>query len=199
MYARLLAQEESAAEDLVQDTIERALRAARQFEQGTNLRAWLMRILRNLFTDHCRHRLVAREVGPEALDTHAAEEAVPPSPLDRITDEDLRRAIRELAPNLRETFVLVHVDRLSHQEIARQMNVKLATVGSRLWRARRKLRRILESNGAHRKAADLAVAAATGRPTSRNVISSRARRDARRPAPQAAAPARLAVLGSGGL
>ncbi|MES1209119.1 MAG: sigma factor, partial [Pseudomonadota bacterium] len=64
-YAKMLLGDESAAEDLVQDTLERALRASHRFRAGTNAGAWLTRIMKNLFTDRYRHKIAIREVSFE--------------------------------------------------------------------------------------------------------------------------------------
>jgi len=66
-YAQMLARERTAAEDLTLDTLERALRAVTRFKAGTNLRAWLMRIMRNLFTDGCRRSAVIRSVNAQIV------------------------------------------------------------------------------------------------------------------------------------
>src|SRR4051794_4024322 len=63
LYARNLERGRAAADDLVQETVERALRGAHRFHQGSNLRAWLMRIMCNLFKDGCRRAALTRKVG----------------------------------------------------------------------------------------------------------------------------------------
>jgi RNA polymerase sigma factor (sigma-70 family) len=145
-YARTLTRNEAVAEDLVHDTLERALRARHQFRAGTNAAAWLTRILRNRFTDQCRHRTAVREIGLEhAIGTAAAEEPRGPSVLDVVTDGDVVAALERLTFCLREAFWLRHVEGLSYEEMAARFRVPQSTVGTRLRRARLALRRIIEA------------------------------------------------------
>jgi len=143
-YARLLTRERTAAEDLVQDTMERALRAASRFRSGTNLRAWLMRIMRNLFTDRCRRSALLRTLTThDAL--HLEAEAPAASYLDLVSMADVDAALQEIGPGHREIFLLAYVTRLPYGTIARQLGIAPSTVGTRLWRAKAKLRRALRS------------------------------------------------------
>jgi RNA polymerase sigma-70 factor (ECF subfamily) len=145
MYARSLAHSEHEADDLVQDTLERALRAAHRFQPGSNLRAWLMRIMRNLFLDRRRHHASVREVPiqSEAIvdDGHGTYRV---GPLDFVSEEDVLSALGELKGYLRQAFVLYYHDGLSYDGIAARLNILKSTVGTRLCRARIRLRGILE-------------------------------------------------------
>jgi RNA polymerase sigma-70 factor, ECF subfamily len=145
-YAKMLVGDESAAEDLVQDTLERALRASHRFRSGTNAGAWLTRIMKNLFTDRYRHRVAIREINLEnATGALVAEPAREPTYLDVLTNGDVLSALADMGARLRETFVLRHVDGLSYEEIAARFGVPMSTIGTRLRRARLRLRRIIEN------------------------------------------------------
>jgi RNA polymerase sigma-70 factor (ECF subfamily) len=144
-HARVLVHDEATAEDLVQDTLERALRASQSFRAGTNARAWLTRIMRNLFTDRYRHKTAIREV---ALDTCecwlAAEEPRRTTYLDVVSIDDVLAALGELDARLRELFVLKHIEHVPYEDIARRYGMNPSTVGTALRRARRRLQRIVE-------------------------------------------------------
>jgi RNA polymerase sigma-70 factor (ECF subfamily) len=132
------------ARDLVQDTFERALKAWATLPEGSNERGWVVTILHNLFIDLCRKR--KRE--PRTEDVHevpvAAPEASPTAPawLD-ITPEQVRGALGSLGAEFRAVYQLHTVEGKSYKEIAAQLDIPIATVGTRLIRARRKLREIL--------------------------------------------------------
>ena len=133
------------ADDLVQDTIERALGAKSTWTPDSDGRAWLCRVLHNLFIDHCRKRrrrvlALATSVQPVASqrsDTEGEPEWA------RLTEADLQRAVGRLAPKYREVYTLHCFQRASYEVIAARLGISPATVGSRLSRARRKLRRLL--------------------------------------------------------
>src|SRR5215471_10778415 len=143
-YARLLTRERTAAEDLVQDTLERALRAASRFRSGTNLRAWLMRIMRNLFTDRCRRSALLRNVTAQAV-PDVEVQAPAANYLDLVSMADVDAALQEIGPRHREIFLLAYVKRMPYGAIARQLSISPSTVGTRLWRAKAKLRRALRN------------------------------------------------------
>jgi RNA polymerase sigma-70 factor (ECF subfamily) len=142
-YAQVLTRERTAAEDLVQDTIERALRASKRFQAGTNLHAWLMRIMRNLFTDRCRRSALIRSLNALVVFPEVVSEPQPVSHLDLLSMADVDAALQEIGADHREVFVLAYVDRLSYGTIAQRLRIPLSTVGTRLWRAKAKLRRAL--------------------------------------------------------
>lgn len=145
-YAKMLLGDESGAEDLVQDTLERALRASHRFRSGTNAGAWLTRIMKNLFTDRYRHKVAVREISLETTIAGLAAEAPrEPTYLDVLTNRDVLAALADVGARLRETFVLRHVDGLSYEEIAARFGVPMSTIGTRLRRARLRLRRIIEA------------------------------------------------------
>lgn len=145
----------SDAEDLVQETYLRAFRAWHQFEPGTNLKAWLFRILTNLYISSYRRR--QRE--PTVLSTGDAEEfdlytslassdsepmrSAETIVLEDLVDEDIKRAMMDLPESFRITVVLADVEGFSYREIAQMLEVPIGTVMSRLHRGRKALQKAL--------------------------------------------------------
>lgn len=135
------------ARDLVQDTFERALKKLDQFELGTNSRAWLITILHNLFIDRCRRR--AREPIVEPIEQHdlVASVDVEAAPAwTNFTGDQLKAALVELGDDFRKVYELHAIEQRSYEEIAKTLGIPKATVGTRLIRARRKLKDILVKN-----------------------------------------------------
>ena len=133
-YARTLAPDRFAADDLVQDTLERAWTRHRQWRPGTDLRAWLFAIMHNRRVDIARgDRLVVPAIDAEPPELPTA----PPGPIDGL---DLQRAYDRLSSEHREVLLLVGVEQLSYDEAAQALGVPIGTVMSRLSRARGRLR-----------------------------------------------------------
>ncbi len=131
----------SLAEDMVQETYCKAIRNARRFTAGTNLRAWLLRILFNTVMSSFRHRQVARASAyPEG--TEPAREG-PTDPARLEVSDDLARAIGELPEDYRRVFLMAALGDSPYQAIARKLGIPIGTVMSRLWRARKALQRRL--------------------------------------------------------
>jgi RNA polymerase sigma-70 factor, ECF subfamily len=144
-FARWLARDPVEAEDLVQETYAHALGAAQQFEAGSNLKAWLFRILRNAFIDR-RRRSQREAVLPHAddLDTEGeqAEAATNELQLDQIralVAEDVSAAVRALPESFR-TVILLDLEGMTEAEVADVLGCATGTVKSRLSRARAALR-----------------------------------------------------------
>ena len=150
LFARAmrLVRSQSDAWDLVQDTYERALRGQASFQPGTNLRLWLMTILYNLFLDRCRRQ--AREPRTLAIDEHevASPEPYAPEPWESISHEEVTAALASLEHPFREVYELRLIDNCSYDEIADRLTIPRSTVGTRLMRARHKLRQSLMTNAA---------------------------------------------------
>ncbi len=145
LYARALRLVRSPQDawDLVQDTFEHALRGFARFQPGTNLRVWLMTIMHHLFIDRCRRR--AREPGAARIEDQdiPSPEPVAPEPWEAITDEQIAAALRDLESPFREVYELRLFDRCSYDEIAARLTIPRSTVGTRLMRARQKLKKTL--------------------------------------------------------
>ncbi len=149
-----LTNEPAAADDLVQDTMLRALKAWKSFQTGSNARAWLVTILRNQFISGWR----SRKRAPTQVDMDAIPEPPDtgdPDPEGRffseIIDEEVIRAINDLPDEFREVVVLSDLEELPYAEIAMALDIPVGTVKSRLFRARRilqgRLRRYAEETG----------------------------------------------------
>jgi RNA polymerase sigma-70 factor, ECF subfamily len=143
------------AEDLVQETYLNAFRALDRFEEGTNLRAWLFRILNNAFISQYRRRRrrpssSLDEVSDFYLYDHLVDGGVAPAQenperevLSRIGDEAVLRALEELPVEFRQVELLADVEGFSYREIADILGIPIGTVMSRLYRARRRLQKVL--------------------------------------------------------
>ncbi|MBV9538853.1 MAG: sigma-70 family RNA polymerase sigma factor [Acidisphaera sp.] len=123
-------------DDLLQETVTRALAALDQFQPGTDMRAWVFAILRNTFYEQSRrHQTEAR-----AMDrANPPEEAQAPSQVAQMEFADLERALQALSPLLREALVLVGAHELSYEAAAQICGVPQGTVKARVSRARRAL------------------------------------------------------------
>ena len=150
-HAFWLTRDRAEAEDLVQETFSKALRAFGTFQRGTNFKAWVFRILRNTFltsrTGLTASHTVFLEDQPQALDTADAH-PTPEDTLIRLADESLvRAALGQLQPQLREALLLCDVEELKYKEIALVLDIPIGTVMSRISRARSALRQLLEARG----------------------------------------------------
>ncbi len=142
-----LCRSQSDAHDLVQDTLERGLRGYDRLPAGSNVRAWLLSILRNRFIDQCRrHAREQREEADVAREQLAAAEGPDADPpYYAISIESLRAAVDKLADEFRVVYRLHALEGRSYIEIADRLQIPKATVGTRLIRARRKLRDLLQA------------------------------------------------------
>ncbi len=133
-------------EDLVQDAILRAFEAFPRFQPGTNLRAWLFRILRNAYVDHLRRQgRHAELVEPETavLESARALEEFQIQVARKRAEEDVEAALARLPAELRMALLLVDGEGMRYDEVAEVMECPVGTVRSRLHRARRLLRQEL--------------------------------------------------------
>jgi len=146
----------SDAEDLVQETITKAYTAFDQFTPGTNLRAWLHRILANTFINSYRKRkrepAIASNGERDEWQTGSESYAqVAPSAeteaLDRLADSEVLRALRDLPQDFRTAIYLADIEGYPYREVARIMGTPIGTVMSRLHRGREKLRTKLSGYG----------------------------------------------------
>ena len=147
-HAHWLTRNPSEAEDLVQETFTRALGAFDSFKPETNFKAWIFRILRNSFlttrSGIAASRTVFLEDQPDTLDTTASG----PTPEDILLRLDnqaaLQTALEQLQSPLREALLLCDVEEIKYKDIALILDVPIGTVMSRISRARRALRQLLQ-------------------------------------------------------
>src|SRR5947208_3592694 len=154
--ARRMTSSQQEAEDLVQETMLKAFRFAHTYQPGTNLRAWLFRILNTSAIN--RYRKLATHPTPTSLPegeefylynqirdlngqelSQGAEEEV----LSQYLDEDVYQALNDLPPNFRMAVILADIEGLSYKEIAEALQIPIGTVMSRISRARRQLQKSL--------------------------------------------------------
>ena len=139
-FARMLSRDPVWAEDLVQDTIVQALANRGQFRPGTNLRGWLIIILRNRFFNEMRRSSRKSEISGEALGDIAAIDGDQEA---RLEIRDFTRAFRKLPPAQREALTLVGASGFSYEEAAAIAGCPPGTMKSRVSRARRDLQQQL--------------------------------------------------------
>jgi RNA polymerase sigma-70 factor (ECF subfamily) len=151
--ARHLAGSREEAEDLVQETYARAFRSWRSFTPGTNLRAWLLRILTNLNIDRGRRKQRAPDMQPleegdyflynkleeSAGDGNVEEDRV----VERLSQDDIVDALAAVPHDFRDVIVLVDIGDFTYQDAAQILDIPVGTVMSRLHRGRRILKREL--------------------------------------------------------
>jgi RNA polymerase sigma-70 factor (ECF subfamily) len=149
-----LARNAEDAEDLVQETYLRAYRSFDQFTPGTNLKAWLFRILKNAFINEYRKRRatpVEEEFGAleDSFESRIDSDRYPAAKnpeqeaLERSLDEDVQRALDLLPPDYRMAVLLADLEGFSYKEIAEILEIPIGTVMSRLYRGRKQLEEVL--------------------------------------------------------
>ena len=144
------------AEDLVQETYLRGYRSFHTFQQGTNLRAWLFRILTNAYINRYRAKqrrpletdladvedlYLYRRLG--SMETAAASMSAEEQFLDIFTDDEVKTALEELPENFRLPVLLADVEGFAYKEIAEMLDIPIGTVMSRLHRGRKAMQRAL--------------------------------------------------------
>jgi RNA polymerase sigma-70 factor (ECF subfamily) len=144
-FACWLTQDRAAAEDLVQEAFMKALKGFRSFQQGTNFRAWIYRIIRNTF--------LTSQAGLKASISFDSDADAPPEPATAETPESvlfarmeqqaIQKALAALPVNYREIILLCDLEEMSYQEISQALTIPMGTVMSRLSRARRAMRAML--------------------------------------------------------
>jgi RNA polymerase sigma factor (sigma-70 family) len=139
-YARALVGDRTSADDLVQDTLERAWAKLHLYRRGTDLRAWLFTVMHNVHVNRIR---ASRPTDP--LDDDMPELAQPQGQgqPDGLLVRDLDRAISRLPADQRAVLLLVTLEEMSYEEVARTLGIPIGTVMSRLSRAREKLRTLM--------------------------------------------------------
>jgi RNA polymerase sigma-70 factor, ECF subfamily len=139
-YARALVGQETEADDLVQDTLERALSRLHLWRSNENPRRWLFTILHSVHVDKVRGK--ARQPLPDDLNDHVADPASRPE--DGVTQCEVNAALQRLPLEQRQIVLLVGLEGLSYAEAAAVIGVPIGTVMSRLARGREKLRQLLD-------------------------------------------------------
>jgi RNA polymerase sigma-70 factor (ECF subfamily) len=138
------------AEDLVQETYLKAYRYYDKFEEGTNFKAWLFKIMKNTFINNYRKRQQTPALSDfadieESFESQVSEDVARPikNPeeefLENVLDEDVQRALDKLPPDYRMVVILADLEGFSYKEIAEILEVPVGTVMSRLYRGRRLL------------------------------------------------------------
>lgn len=149
------------AEDLVQETYLRAYRSYESFEEGTNLRAWLYRILTNTFINAYRAKqrrpqetdvddvddlYLYRRVRSADISSRSAEETL----FDLFTDDEVKQALEDLPESFRLPVLLADVEGFAYREIAEMLDIPIGTVMSRLHRGRKSMQKALAQFAAER-------------------------------------------------
>lgn len=144
-YARVLTGDAWAADDLVQDTLERACSKWRLWTAGSNLRAWLFTLMHNQFANQVRHSMRQSNTG-RMVDMEDVKDELIATDTGLDMALDLHRCLMRLPQEQRAVLLLVSLEDMSYDEVARITGVPVGTVMSRLSRARSRLRELMEGN-----------------------------------------------------
>jgi RNA polymerase sigma-70 factor (ECF subfamily) len=144
-FARVLTRNEDDAYDLVQDCIERALRKRELFNDGSSLKSWLFTVMRNIFIS--QRRRVALDRRHTAITDDAAHVQAP-SQIDHVFLKETMRALNGLAAREREAIIVLGINEISQQELARTSCEPVGTLKSRLCRGRAHLKTALDMSAA---------------------------------------------------
>jgi RNA polymerase sigma-70 factor, ECF subfamily len=142
--ARYLTRDHDAANDLVQDSVERALKFASNYQPGTNVRAWLSQVMFSVFVSRCRRQHRQREVLQLLGNTGADADTSSLPPESATIARQVHAGLRRIPPVFAEVVKLVDLEDLSYREAADTLELPLGTVMSRLHRGRHLLRAELE-------------------------------------------------------
>jgi RNA polymerase sigma-70 factor, ECF subfamily len=140
-FARAMVRDNTLADDLAQECLERALSRLHLWRPGTNLRAWLFTILRNLHINAIRRRQVLVDIDGEG---QAGIGSTSGTQIVRLELRDLRRALERLPHDQREVVLLIGLEGVSYGEAADILGISIGTVKSRLSRGRRVLRTLMD-------------------------------------------------------
>jgi RNA polymerase sigma-70 factor (ECF subfamily) len=143
-YARALTGDVNRADDLVQDTLERALAKLDLWQPGSDLRAWLFTLMHNLFVNQTRVRRP-----PETAMEDALDEPVSGGQIEALAARDIRDALARLPDEQRAVLLLVGLEQFAYSEAAQVLGVPTGTVMSRLSRARERMRQMLAGESAN--------------------------------------------------
>jgi RNA polymerase sigma-70 factor (ECF subfamily) len=137
-YARALVGDRATADDLVQDTLERAWAKLHLYRRGTDLRAWLFTVMHNVHVNRVRATRATDPLGDEMPEL---AQRAPQG--DALLVRDLDRGIARLPAEQRAVLLLVTLEEMSYEQVARTLGIPIGTVMSRLSRAREKLRAMM--------------------------------------------------------
>lgn len=144
-YALALTGSRAQAEDLVQDTLERALGRFYLWRRGSNLRAWLFTIVHNVHANHVRGYQQEQKA---ALEEDELQLSTKPTQEDRIEIRQLQIALKKLPSEQREVLLLVALEEMSYREASKVLDIPIGTVMSRLARGRERLRALMRGESA---------------------------------------------------
>ena len=142
-FARWLSGDPDEAHDLVQETFVKALRALGSFQEDTNFRAWMFRILRNTFLTSrtgLEYRMTEQEDEAGVAEPAASGETPELEVIRRADTEMVQKAIARLTPKFREVLLLADIEEMKYHEVAEALDIPIGTVMSRLARARKQVR-----------------------------------------------------------
>lgn len=151
-FARGLTGRDDAADDLVQDALAKAISKFDRFEEGTNLKAWLFRIMRNAQIDEVRKNQ-RRGVHVDIDDTEKVQISAPGSQFSAVELSEFRDAFAKLSEQDREVLLLIGMEGHSYEEAAEMIEMPVGTVKSRLSRARERLRKVMQEPAAAKQGA----------------------------------------------
>lgn len=141
-YAFVLCRNHADADDLVQESLVKAIAAADTYQSGKDLRAWLFSILHNTFVSHKR-QFARRARAARFLDATLREAGVPPAQEKHVEAQHTLNMLSRLTPEQQSVLVLIAVEGLSYAEAAEALDIPIGTLMSRLARGREELRRLV--------------------------------------------------------
>ncbi|GAO37063.1 RNA polymerase subunit sigma-24 [Sulfuricella sp. T08] len=139
-YARVMLGDRAAADDLVQDTLERAWSRLSQWRAGSDMRAWLFGIMHNLRVDQLRRPTLPTH----SIDEDDFEMPTRPTQADKLEVRDIESALSGLPDEQREVLLLIALEEMTYAEIAATLGIPVGTVMSRLSRGRERLRMVMD-------------------------------------------------------
>lgn len=148
-YAYVLCRNHADADDLVQESLLKAIAAADTYKPGKDPRSWLFSILHNTFISHKR-QYARRARAARFLDSTLREAGVKPEQEARIEVRDTLNMLSQLSPDQQAVLVLIAVEGMSYAEAAEALEIPLGTLMSRLARGREELRRLVSEGGGSR-------------------------------------------------